>query len=223
MSRVLAWSMAAALAATTATSMAQAPAGGAWPGLWGPARNGDAPAPAASPAGFRELWRRPSAGGYSEVAVAGDVVVSMELRAGADFVIALDAATGRERWATRVAATYKGHDGSNDGPIATPAVDGDQVFALGPHGHLLALELATGREQWRHDFVRDFGAAMPDWGFGASPLVSGDRVIVPTGGPNNHRLLALDRVSGCQAGECPSGKNPGDDFAGAVTIASTPH
>jgi outer membrane protein assembly factor BamB len=190
----------------------------AWPGLWGPSRNAEANAPSPAPTAFQEIWRRQSAGGYSELAVAGDTVVSMELRDGFDFVVALDAATGRERWATPVAPTYKGHDGSNDGPIATPAIDRNQVFALGPHGHLVALQLPNGREQWRHDLVREFGATIPGWGFGASPLVATDRVIVPTGGENSRGLLAFNRSTGALAWSVPRGKNPGYSSAVLTTI-----
>jgi hypothetical protein len=57
-------------------------------------------------------------------------------------VIALDAVTGRERWSARIGPTYKGHDGSQDGPIATTTIDRDAVFAVGLHGIILALDLA---------------------------------------------------------------------------------
>ncbi len=190
-----------------------------WPGLWGPSRNAEAVAPSPEPTTFQEIWRRRSAGGYSEVAVAGDAIVSMELRDGNDFVIALDAATGRERWATRVGPTYKGHDGSADGPIATPSIDRGQIFALGPNGHLVALELSSGRQQWQHDLVREFAATIPGWGFGASPLVAGDRVIVPTGGDKSRGLLAFNRATGALTWSVPRGKNPGYSSAVLTTIA----
>ena len=183
---------AAALVSTSAQTPDRA---AAWPGLWGPSRSGEAAAPAAAPA-LKELWRVPVAGGYSEVAVTGDAAVTMELRNGDDVVVKRDAATGRERWAVRVAPTYKGHDGSDDGPIATPAIDGADVFAVGPHGQLVALDLATGRERWRHDLVREFGAEVPDWGFGSSPLVTGNLVVIPSGGAKSRGLLAFDRAGG---------------------------
>jgi outer membrane protein assembly factor BamB len=210
-----------ATAGLAIAAAAQAPpaATADWPGLWGPARNADAVAPPAAAPAFKELWRRSSAGGYSEVAVAGDLVVSMELRSGADFVIGLDAASGRDRWATRVSDTYKGHDGSNDGPIATPAIDRGQVFALAPNGHLVALQLTTGREQWRHDLVREFDATIPGWGFGASPLVADDRVIVPTGGEKSRGLLAFNRTTGALVWSVPRGRNPGYSSAVLATIA----
>ena len=167
-----------------------------WPGLWGPARNGVVSG-RLSPSGSGEvLWRRPVDGGYSEVVVAGGRAFTMELHAGVDYVVGLDAATGREHWRLRVGPTYRGHGGSDDGPISTPAVEGNDLFALGPHGHLVAVDVASGRERWRHDLPDAFAATPPTWGFAASPLIDGRLVIVPTGGPKSRGLLAFDRISG---------------------------
>ena len=130
------------------------------------------------------------------VAVANGRAVTLELRDGVDHLVALDALTAREHWSVRIGPTYRGHGGSDDGPISTPAVDGNDAFALGPHGQLIAVDVATGKERWRHDLVREFSAAAPTWGFAASPLVEGSLVIVPTGGPNTRGLLAFDRASG---------------------------
>ena len=168
-----------------------------WPGLWGPARNGTAPGGLTlSSSEPKVLWRRPVGGGYSEVAVHGTRAFTMELQDGIDYITALDAASGRELWRVRVGATYRGHGGSDDGPISTPAVDGNDLFALGPHGQLIAVDVATGKERWRHDLVSAFGATAPTWGFAASPLIEGTLVIVPTGGPQSRGLLAFDRSSG---------------------------
>lgn len=168
-----------------------------WPGLWGSSRNGTTPARlTGSPRPSDALWRRPIAGGYSEVAVGGGRAYTMELHDGTDFIVALDAGTGREQWRVRVGSTYRGHGGSDDGPISTPAVDGADVFALGPHGHLIAVDAASGKERWRHDLVAAFDATPPTWGFAASPLVEGRLVIVPTGGPKSRGLLAFDRATG---------------------------
>jgi outer membrane protein assembly factor BamB len=75
-------------------------------------------------------------------------------------------------------------------------VDGTDLFALGPHGQLIAVDVASGKERWRHDLVSAFGAAAPTWGFAASPLIEGRLVIVPTGGANSRGLLAFDRATG---------------------------
>jgi outer membrane protein assembly factor BamB len=189
--------LAAAFVAASASGVESAQSVGAeWPGLWGPWRNGRVTRPTAPITNLREVWRRPTAGGYSEIAVVGTLAVTLELRGADDFVVALDAATGRERWATRIGPVYRGHGGSDDGPISTPAIDGTDVFVVGPHGHFVALDAKTGRERWRHDLVKDFNATAPTWGFAASPLVEGGLVIVPAGGAGSRGLLAFDRTSG---------------------------
>lgn len=165
-----------------------------WPGLWGPGRNA---ATAGRPIRTTEVaWRRPVSGGYAEIAVHAGRAFTMEMRDGADFIVSLDAATGREQWRVRVGPTYKGHGGSDDGPISTPAVEGNDLFALGPHGQLIAIDVASGKERWRHDLVTAYDATPPTWGFAASPLIEGRLVIIPTGGPKSRGLLAFDRASG---------------------------
>ena len=194
----------------------------AWPGLWGPSRNGESTSAApASLAAAKELWRRKSAGGYSEVAAADGRAVTMELRDGADFVVAFDAESGREQWAVRVGPTFKGHTGSSDGPIATPAIDRDLVFAVGPHGLLVALDATTGAERWRHDLVREFGATVPAYGFASSPLPVNGRVLISTGGPNSRGLLAFDRVTGRLAWSAAHAKSAGYSSAVLGTLAGT--
>ena len=193
-----------------------------WPGLWGPARSGSTTGEFDSRRGeLAVLWRRPVDGGYSEVAVANGHAFTLELRGAADYVVSLDALTGREHWSVRIGPTYRGHGGSDDGPISTPAVDGNDVFALGPHGQLIAIDVASGKERWRHDLVRDFSAAAPTWGFAASPLVEGRMVIVPTGGPNSRGLLAFDRGSGQLVWNATVARATSYSSAVATAIAGT--
>ena len=154
-----------------------------------------------------------------EIAVLNGRAFTLELRDGVDHIVALDAATGRQHWSVRIGPTYRGHGGSDDGPISTPAVDGNDLFALGPHGHLIAVDAATGRERWRHDLVREFSAVAPTWGFAASPLVDDGRVIVPTGGPDSRGLLAFDRATGRLLWNAAATKATGYSSAVAVTIA----
>jgi outer membrane protein assembly factor BamB len=189
-----------------------------WPGLWGPARNGVVPVALRAPFTPKELWRRPSEGGYSEIAIVGDRAITMDLRKGVDFVVALDAASGRDLWAARIGQTYRGHDSSLDGPIATPTIDGSDVFATGPHGVVVALDLASGKERWRHDLVAEFAATLPAWGFASSPLVEGDLVIVPTGGPKARGLLAFERSGGRLAWSAEMGRTPTYSSPVAATL-----
>ena len=75
-----------------------------------------------------------------------------------DYVVAFDADDGTELWRFQMDSTYAGHDGSHNGQISTPTIDGDKVFVYSIKGKLLALNAATGRVLWsnkrilcRHD------------------------------------------------------------------------
>lgn len=189
-----------------------------WPGLWGPARTGSTSGLIQSTGEPEVLWRRRVGGGYSEIAVHAGRALTMELRDGIDYIVALDAGTGREQWSVRVGPTYRGHGGSDDGPISTPAVNGNDLFALGPHGQLIAVDVATGKERWRHDLVKAFDAAPPTWGFAASPLIEGGHVIVPTGGERSRGLLAFDRATGTLAWNAAVAKVTGYSSAVGMDI-----
>ncbi len=168
-----------------------------WPGLWGAARDGVITAPLAlgEIPTARVLWRRTIGSGFSGISVVGGQGFTGESDGTDDHVVAFDLATGRETWRVRLGPTYRGHDGSKDGPIATPTVDEGRVFILGPKGVLMALDAAAGKVLWRHDLKAEYGAAEPSYGFGASPLVAGSRLIVQVGGAT-HNLAAFDKASG---------------------------
>ncbi len=169
----------------------------AWAQLWGPAGNGVAAASARlSPAvKLREVWRRPIGSGFSALSIAGARGYTGISDGGGDFLVAIDLADGREVWRARLGETYKGHDGSKDGPVSTPTVDGARVFIVGPRGALLAADAASGKELWRVDLAADLAAPAPFYGFGTSPLVVGDLVIVNAGG-EKHNLAAFAKDSG---------------------------
>ncbi len=97
-------------------------------------------------------------------------------------VVALDPGSGEEQWRHDLAPVYVGHDGSSNGSIATPAIADGRVFVLGSWGHLVALDVRTGAALWRTHVVDDLGGEKPHYGFGGSPLIVGDTLVLPIGG-----------------------------------------
>ena len=123
-------------------------------------------------------WRRPLGSGYASVSVAGGRAITLFSEGGDEFLIAFDSASGKELWRQKVGPTYKGHDGSHDGAIATPALSRDGVFVLTPQGQLRAFEAADGKSRWSVDLRSDEAAANPYYGYGSSPLILGDHLLV---------------------------------------------
>ena len=169
--------------------------------------------------GLPVLWRTSLKAGFSGPSVAaGRIFVtdfspiepgqappeSAGVRAGAinrfsgmERVLALDEKTGRVLWTREWLAGY-GPLSFNwaIGPRATPTVDGDRVYVLGAVGTLLCLDVKTGAIIWQKDYVVDYKADIPTWGFSSAPLVDGPRLIALLGGENNAKVVAFDKMTG---------------------------
>jgi enterochelin esterase-like enzyme/outer membrane protein assembly factor BamB len=144
--------------------------------------------------GLSLLWSRELGSGYSNISIAGGRAVTMFTAGESDVLAALDPATGEELWRVDLGDKYAGHDGSDDGPLSTPAIVGDRVFALSPRGRLLALSFADGSEIWRHD-LDEQSSTPPFYGYTSSPITFGDLVFIATGG-DGHAVTAFDQATG---------------------------
>ena len=182
-------------AACAAAVGGPAPTAEGWPQLWGPAVTASVDA-ATSGGALKELWRRPIGSGFSAIAVVAGRGYTGESDGATDHVIAFDLGTGKTLWRAALGDSYRGHDGSRDGPIATPAVGDGRVFMLGPRGLLLALDAASGRELWRRDLTALPEVKAPTYGFGGSPILAGDRVVLQRGGALKSGLVAFEARSG---------------------------
>jgi outer membrane protein assembly factor BamB len=170
-------------------------------------------------------WRAAVHWGYAGPAVAGGRVFVMDflpddpqLRnnpsgreqvAGTERVLCLSSADGSLLWEHAAQRTYAiSYPG---GPRCTPAVDAEHVYALGAQGHLTCLRRGDGHVVWSKDFVADYGAPTPVWGFAAHPLADDQRLYCVVGG-KDAAVVAFDKATGRElwralatndAGYCP--------------------
>jgi len=145
--------------------------------------------------GPKLLWTYEKAGlGFSGPAVVGDRIYTMGARDGKDYILALDARSGTEAWASEVGKLYT--NGWGDGPRCTPAVDGKNVYAIGGQGDVVCVDMAKGNRVWSKSMPKDFGGkVMSGWGFCESPLVDGDTLVCTPGGSQG-TFAALDKKTG---------------------------
>ncbi len=203
-------------------SQAAAQAGGDWPQWRGANRDG-----ISKETGLMKqwptdgpplLWKAAGAGGgYSSFSVANNRLYTMGLRGTREFVIAFDAATGKEVWATPHGGAFRNDRG--DGPRGTPTVDGDRIYALGGNGDLSALETRTGKVVWSMNVLEKFGGSNITWGISESPLVVGDKLLVNAGGPGAS-IVALNKKDGTLVWKSQSDR-AGYSSAIPVTIGNT--
>ena len=186
--------VASALLAVTAAGAAD------WPSFRGAAGDGSAIetglARSWNADGPAELWRRSIGDGYSGLTVVGERLFTTERRDGTQRAVALKASTGETLWSYDFGTDYQDASGFGDGARSTPAVDGDTVFVVSADAVLVVLDAQTGELRRRVDFKEAFKTKQPRFGFGASPVVFGDTVVIEAGGPEGHSLVAFDMKDG---------------------------
>ena len=140
------------------------------------------------------VWRAAGLGnGYSSFSSSGGRLYTLGARAGVEYVIALDSATGKKVWETQNGRRFENDRG--DGPRSTPTVDGDRLYVFGGSGDLTCLDAATGRKIWSINVVDKFGGVNPYWGYSESPLIVGDRIVINTGG-RRAGIAAVSKADG---------------------------
>ncbi len=143
--------------------------------------------------GPKQVWLNKDAGlGYSGFSIVGGKLFTMGARGETEFLIALDANTGKQLWCTEIGALLTNNWG--DGPRGTPTVDADRVYALGGQGTLVCCDVAGGKLLWKKT-MKELGGKVPQWGYTESPLVDGKLVVCTPGGAQG-AMAALDKMTG---------------------------
>lgn len=142
--------------------------------------------------GPRRLWARALGDGYSAIVVADDVLYTMYRKDDHEFVIALEAGSGKTRWQHRYPAPFLPDTdlGPGPGPHATPLIVGDRICTVGVTGILHCLDINTGKVLWKHPLLEEFAATVLFRGYSSSPLAYNDSVIVTVGG-TGHAVVAF--------------------------------
>lgn len=198
-----------------------------WPQWLGPRRDGvwrETGIVEKFPAGGPAVrWRTPIGPGYSGPAVSnGLVYLTDRLLAegvsnpgsgftkasvpGKERVLCLDAKTGAVVWTYEYECVYKVDYPL--GPRATPIVHGGKVYTLGTMGHLLCLDSASGKVVWSKHFPNELHAAVPMWGFAASPVLDGDKLVCLVGGEGSV-VVAFHKDTGRELWRALSAREPG--------------
>lgn len=177
-----------AILASAQGAAPNAPAGRShdWPGFLGPARNGKSVEtglvtswPSAGP---EIVWQKPIGVGYSAPAIAGGRVYHFARVGDVARLTCLDARSGGEIWTRDHPTDYEDLLGYNNGPRATPVVDGGLVYTYSAEGILQCVNVADGGLAWRVDTMQDFRVVQNFFGVGSTPLVYGNLLLVNVGG-----------------------------------------
>lgn len=145
---------------------------------------------------LKRLWRVELPPSYSGPIVSeSEVFVTGTAEKKNEVVLALDRKTGKERWRAEWpgAMLVPFFAWSNGSWIrSTPSFDGESLFVAGMRDLLVSLDVKTGKERWRVDFVKELESPLPAFGFVSSPLLDGDSLYVQAGAS----FVKLDKKTG---------------------------
>lgn len=142
------------------------------------------------------VWKAKDIGiGMGGVAVSKGRIYTSGDGDGKSWVFALKESTGELIWKAELGRGGEvGMSVTPPGPRGTPTVDGDRLYIMNQFGEL-ACFTTDGKQVWRTDFVKDFGASVPTWGYAESVLIDGDKLICSPGAPDG-AIMALNKMTG---------------------------
>lgn len=180
-----------------------------WPEYRGPNHNGTTSETISkwNEPGPKAIWKTPLTAGFSSIAVDGSLAATLVTRiidgAPREVCVAVDAASGKELWATPLAvAKYEGGGDSGtpdnkggDGPRSTPAINSGHVYAIDARLNLVCLDSKSGGKVWAKDILKEHNGQNISWENAASPVIDGD-LIFAAGGGEGEALLGIDKNTG---------------------------
>ena len=137
--------------------------------------------------GPEELWRVQLGSGFSGISVADGRAFTQFGRDGREFVMAVDAGTGRELWRFESGPDFA--QGRSFGPRASPVVDGERLYTISGFGKLVCSSVTDGREIWASNPYDTYRMRQHEEGHSPTPIVDGDRLIVAAG----NSVFAFDK------------------------------
>lgn len=142
------------------------------------------------------VWELPKGTGYSSPSIQGDYLVYMHRMGASDVVECLRPDTGETYWTFRYPTDFEDRYGYNNGPRASPVIDGEHVYTYGAQGMLHCLRLRTGQLVWRRDIAAEFGVSQDFFGTATNPVLDADALILNVGAPGGPAVAAFDKLTG---------------------------
>jgi outer membrane protein assembly factor BamB len=139
------------------------------------------------------LWEVSLGEGHAGAAVSGGRVYVLDYleKEKADALRCFSLADGTELWRRSYPVSLKRNHGFSR---TVPAVSGPYVVTLGPSGHAMCVDAATGDLKWIAPLFDDYGGKAPPWYTGQCPLIDGGQAIFAPGG--RALMIGMDLETG---------------------------
>ena len=140
------------------------------------------------------VWKTAVPGGHSSPVLTATHIFMTGIEGNTLLVFAHDRATGKQLWRREVPRRQSGRLENVNGPASpSPVTDGSSVYAFFQDFGLIAFTV-DGKERWR----MPLGPFNMFYGFGASPILVNDLVVLPVDQDTGSYLLGVDAKTGKQ-------------------------
>lgn len=154
----------------------------------------------------------PAPGNSTPIVWENKIFLTQALEKGARrTVMCLDRSNGRTLWTKEVPgrADEPTHE-TNPQSSSSPVTDGQAVYAWQGSSGVVAYDL-DGKELWK----RDLGTFTHIWGYGSSPILYGDLLILNCGPGERAFVVALNKKTGEQVWQMAGVTGKADQFLGS--------
>jgi outer membrane protein assembly factor BamB len=148
------------------------------------------------------IWDAVGAGrGYASVVMAGGRIYTMGDAPSTasdkdEYALCFDEKDGKQLWKSKIGPAWNKGQANWQSSRSTPTLDGDMMYLLTPHGQLVCLKTADGKEVWHKSMQKDFGGNKADgWGYSESVLIDGDTLVCTPGGGKS-TMVGLNKKTG---------------------------
>jgi outer membrane protein assembly factor BamB len=142
------------------------------------------------------VWEMKKGTGYSSPAISKDRLVYIHRVGDKERIDCVHPETGEKYWEFSYPTQFEDRYGYNNGPRASPVIDGDLVYTYGAEGKLHCLNLRTGKVVWKRDVRAEFKVPQDFFGTATTPLIEGDLLIINVGAPGGPTVASFDKSSG---------------------------
>lgn len=201
-----------AAAAVLAAAVALDSSTASWPQWGGPSRDfstGARPLALTWPdGGPKRLWRRALGDGFSSIVTDGASLYTLYRDGASDVVVAMDAATGVTRWASKYPAPFVETCSQQLGPAprSAPLIDGSRLVTVSAGGLMNSFDRRSGKVLWTRDLLEGAPDSVRACGYSSSPLAYNGRIITTAGG-KGRGVVALEAATGAIAWQAQDFEN----------------
>jgi outer membrane protein assembly factor BamB len=142
--------------------------------------------------GRNMVWKTPLPQGHSSPALGRDRIFMTGFEGNKLFTVCVDRKTGKLLWQREVPRNRADRLLKPNNPASpSPVTDGANVYAFFQDYGLISYT-GDGKERWK----LPLGPFNTFYGMGASPILAGDKVIMPCDQDTNSFLVAVDKNTG---------------------------